>query len=195
MTRRRRRCAFVLWPLVLAPPALLACVQQDPYREEPIWPLDVEVRTPLLVTEIENRSPEALVAGLTADSRALLLELLARSKRFRVVAAGDAARYRLETAIRSFREEDRSESVIHARATTEGRRRAAVVELSYRLVDPGGRVFVEGLVVGESLELGVERLAVPRLQDLETGAFWNSPYGLATRSCLDQVVRVLADLM
>lgn len=172
---------------------LFGCVSSDPDLPPPIEPLERVLRTPLLVPETGNESPIAVVAELTGATHEMLLALLERSGRFRTDVAPAATRFRLETSVVAFRDDDATEGVIFDKAKSLGQRRRAVVELSYRVLDQAGRVFMEGVLSGESLVLGVHRLEVPAAADLKTGAYWNSPFGRATRDCLDQLVRLLSD--
>ena len=181
-------------PLGLLLMMLSGCLGPDRDLPAPITPVNIERRTVIAVRETLNESPIATVAELTDVTRSMLERLLERTGRFRVGADGQEARYFLETAIVTFRDDDASEGVIFGGAKILGHRRLAVVEMTYKLVDKGQRVFLEGLLRGDMLVPGVGKLEVPTAVGVKTGAYWNSPFGLATKDCLDRLVRDLSDL-
>ncbi|MFH0945473.1 MAG: hypothetical protein V2A76_09785 [Planctomycetota bacterium] len=173
---------------------LSGCMGPDRDLPDPIEPVNIERRTPVIVRETLNESPIAVVAELTDATRAMLERLLERTGRFEACAEEQAARYYLETAIVAFQDDDASEGVIFGQAKSIGHRRRAVVEMTYRLLDQGQGVFLDGLLRGDTLVTGVDRLEVPTVEQVESGAYWNSPFGLATRDCLDRLVRDLSDV-
>ena len=178
------------WSLVL----LAGCVTHDPDLLPPIDPLERGRRTPIAVLETSNSSPIAMVAELTEATHQMLVKLLERSGRFKADVAPEAGSYRLETSIVAFRDDDATEGVMFGKAETIGQSRRAVVELTYKVVDQRDRIFMEKLLSGESLVPGARQLEVPAAADLRTGAYWNSPFGLATRDCLDRLVRLMSDV-
>lgn len=194
---KRTSCQFLLLALLglQAPLVDLGCVRPMPDGDPPIEPLELEMRTALEVAETRNQSPVPVVAQLTSATHDLLIQVLERSKRFRVVDGDRQPHYRLHTSILEFRDEDASEGVRYGFTDRASSRRRAVVELKYQLLGPAEQVFLEGVVSGDVLQLGVTELVLPGTVSLETGAFWNTPFGQATRICVDRVVREISQVL
>ncbi|MFG0317344.1 MAG: hypothetical protein ACF8XB_08735 [Planctomycetota bacterium JB042] len=167
-----------------------ACIGPDRTLPPPIRPVVPSDRIRLAVPPTRNESPLAVVADVTAETNRMLAALLERTGRF--VPADDAG-FRLETAVTAVRDEDATESVVFEDAGRFGLRRRAVVEMSYRLVDAAGRTLVRGAVSGDDVVIGADSLPPPERRSLETGAFWNTTLGRATRDALDALVREIAE--
>ncbi|MBI4880623.1 MAG: hypothetical protein HY812_13340 [Planctomycetes bacterium] len=178
--------------ILLAGPCLCGCVAPDTDRAPPIRRVDPLERVSVRVLETRNESPSAQAAGLTAATHALLVQLLERTGRFEAAGAGEQARFVLETSITALRVDAVEEGVIYRDAPAAGARRRALVEMKYRLGD-GQRVFLEGDLDG-ACDVVNRPINAPGEQELRTGAYWNMPFGIATRRCLDKLVRTISDI-
>lgn len=176
--------------VAVAAVVVTGCVSADPTLPPPIVAVPPASRIRVAVPPTRNESPLAVVAELTAETNRMLVAVLERTGRF---VADDGAAFRLETSITAVRDEDAGEGVVYREAEDFGLRRRAVVEMSYRVVDGAGRTVVRGSVAGDEIALGRREVPTPRLTDLETGAYWNSTLGRATRACLDAMVREITE--
>ncbi len=186
MNHVRRRDALALGLALVG----VGCIGPDRTLPPPIRPVVPADRIRLAVPPTRNESPLAVVADVTAETNRMLGALLERTGRF--VPADDAG-FRLETSVTAVRDEDATESVVFRHAGRFGLRRRAVVEMSYRLLDASGRTLVRGAVSGADVVIGTDALPSPQRGSLETGAFWNTTLGRATRDCLDALVREITE--
>ncbi len=199
MSAMLRRLAAVRASLVVALVCTSACIWRDPGGgTTPIESLPLDERAPLTVSTMRNETPNAIVAGFTRGSTVLLEELLRTTRRFVVVdsaapAAAAAGALRLDTEITSYRDEDAGASVIYLQAQSANRRRRAAVEMHWSLVGKDGSIVDQGTVAGNYEQLDVREIAVPQPESMESGAYWNSPFGRATRDCLDGIVRRISE--
>jgi len=169
---------------------MVACIGPDETLPPPILPVTPAARITIEVPPTLNESPLAVVAGLTAATNRMLVATLERSGCY---TPADGARFRLETAITSIRDEDATEGVVHSDAKAIGQRRRAVVEMRYRVLDARGTVLLDGAVSGTDESLGAAPIALPKRHELETGAYWETTVGRATRACLDAMVRRMTE--
>ncbi len=185
---KRVKLPFVALALL----GISACVGPDTTLPPPIESLPAPGRRALAVSPTRNDSAMALAAELAAPTHAMFATLLGRTRRFRVE---DEATVRVETAITSIVDEDAAESVVYDRAYAPDPVRRAVVAMTYVVRGAGDRVLLEGTLRGESEVRGTTAIGPPSRVDFETGAYWNSPFGRATRHCLDQLVRRLTEVL
>ncbi len=192
------------WPRAVAVLVLallpIGCIWTDPSGSTPpIETLPLEVRPPLLVAEMKNDCANAVVAEFTRGSVDLLADLLRTSRRWVIsVAPRDASTPEqdglvLETSVTGYRDEDAGASVVYLQAQSANRRRRAVVEIAYALRGADGSVVDQGTVRGQFEQIDVRQIVVPTAEQMRTGAYWNSPFGRATRDCLDGIVRRISE--
>ncbi len=185
-----------LWTMglgfLLAGASPCGCVAPEMGRAPPIESVDPAQRVSIRVLDTHNESPIAAAAGLTAATNALLVQLLERTGRFQATAPTENARFRLETSITALRVDVVGEGVTYRGSPLASTRRRAVVEMKYRLGD-GQRVFLEGELAGD-YEVANKAIEAPSELELRTGAYWNTPFGSATRECLDKLVRTISDI-
>lgn len=177
---------------------VLACaascaVEPDPDTPSPIAPADPAARRRVVVAPIENATASVEVAQWTAATRRFLVALLERSKNFEVVEPGaPGVAGTIVLRYTDVRDEPWLETVTFGAEQNVNRKRRAVVEMDWRFIAGSGALTAGERVVGDSLREGDLPLELPTQDQLESGAFWESPYGAATRGNLDLVVRTLA---
>lgn len=178
---------------VLAIATLSGCVGVDPDAPIPLLPLPPEARTVVRVEPMANEASSAEVAAVTSASTEMLRSLLVRSRRFSLVRDhGPAPGFSIETAITAFRDDDAAESLVYDSAQTANPRRVAVVEIRWRQADSAGRTLAEGVATGTDERIGTRWLGLPDADDLESGAYWNAPFGRATRAALVEIVKTVS---
>ena len=175
---------------LLAVVLTLGCVGPDEDRLPPYEPLPAAARTPIYLSPTENVTASPRVADVAAPTRDMLATLLERTRRF-VVVADPAGASRLDTAVDIYLDQAIESTVVHGSAGGLTPERHASVGLMFRWSDPTGAVLDAGEVTGTARELR-DPLPLPKLDDLESGAYWNSTYGRATRDGLDRLIRRLA---
>lgn len=186
-------------PLLLLAIALgwLGCVTADPEFLPALKPLPPRMRTRIAVADIGNDTPSAGVAGITSASTRMLVQLLERSQRFDVVPPGGEAAGGvdvLRVTFKDLQDEVLQDTVVYDRAQVVGIRHRAVVQLEWQLAAADGNPKGAGQIVGDQVRLLPDPLELPTPEQLESQAFWESPFGSATREALDSIVREAARL-
>lgn len=166
------------------------CLGEDITAPRPIQPWPEPQRAWIGVAEMKNEAPSPEGAAITVEATSMLRTLFARSERFRVaVDAAAPVRYRLETTLIEFHDVDAQDTIVFEKAQSYGRKRRAVVEVHYRLIGLGNNELQSRVARGSVLCDSERPLDLPSPTSLETGAFWHSEFGRATRECLDKMVR------
>lgn len=184
------------WRVALAGALILACgagCVGPPVGLSPAYePLPPAARLPVFVADIENLTPSHAPAQIAGATTRMLVELLVRSRRF-APTADPAGAYRLEVVMDLLREQDLHTEVTYGRPDADVFQRLALVGFSFRVVDPGGREVGRGECLGTSKSLEAVVLPLPAAEQVASGGWWATPYGLATRDGLDQLLRWLAE--
>lgn len=182
--------------------ALLCCVgaitgcriEPDPDFPPPLSPKSPEARTRVVVAPVENAAPSTEVAQWTFSTRRVLVELLRKSKNFEVVEAGTAGTAgTIFLRFTDVRDEPWLETVTFGAEQSVNRQRRAVVEMDFRFVAGSGAHTAGERLLADALREGEEPIPIPTQDQLESGSFWESPYGSATRENLDLLVRRLVE--
>lgn len=171
--------------------SLAACsIHADPDFPPPIEPLAAEARTPIVVAPFENASPSPEVAQWSYSTRRFLEALLDRSRRFTVLPSATPGVRTLHVRFVDVRDEPYLESVVFAGEQRTGVKRRAMVAIEWNLEGAGG---TPSQLVADHLVESADPLELPTADQLESGSFWESPFGTATREALDHLVRDLSE--
>jgi hypothetical protein len=179
--------------------ALAGCIAAEPAAAPDAGRPRAE-RPPVAVGDVVNAAPSARVAELTGATTAMLRVLLERSREVVVLPATppgaggpERASCRIDAAITDLRDEPAGDGAEPGSADPADLRRRAVVTMQYAVLDRAGGVLADGTLTGDWVEFGAGPLPFPSADDLASGAYWVSPYGRATRACLDELVRIVGD--
>lgn len=179
---------MIAFALVVA--AVGCSIGPDPDFPPPIEPLAPEARAKIAVAPVLNVSPSAEVAQWSYATRRYLMALLERTRRFEVVPEGTLGAPLLEVRFTDVKDEIYLESVVFAGEQRTGQKRRAMVALEWSVV---GDSRPASQLVSDELFESPEPLELPTPDQLESGVFWESPFGVATRENLDHLVREVCD--
>jgi hypothetical protein len=172
--------------LVVAPALATSCVGPDPEFPPPIAPQPRAAWTRIEVAPVINEAPSPTVAQWSYETHRTLEHLLTRSRRFEVTGEGGGG-LRLDVRFVDVRDEAYNETIVFGREQEIGAQRRAVVEMRFRVGDGPFET-----VISEEFQDGALPLPLPTAAELESGSFFETPYGRAIRKNLDLVVRRLA---
>jgi hypothetical protein len=185
--------ARVIVGLVLAGAGIGCAIEPDRDFPPPIAPLSPDVRRAIAVAPVVNHTASAEVAQWTYATRRLLIQLLERSQRFDVVEPTDPrATGVVELSFVDVKDEPYLVSVVYAGEQDSNRKRRAVVEVEWRLAGGNASGSRGERLTSHFFREGADPIETPTVVELESGSFWETPFGNATRANLDLVVRRLA---
>ncbi len=170
-----------------------ACsIQPDPDFPPPLAPLPPDQRVSIRVEPVENASPSAAVAEWSYPTRLYVEQLLERTRRFKIAAEGEVPTGGvLRVRFTDVRDEAFLETVVFNAEQQRNRKRRAIVEMDWKF-EPTAGASRGSKLISDELKEGGTPLDLPTRDQLTSGSFWETPYGIATREDLDSMVRQLA---